>query len=86
MAERAFLCREDSHNMRILREPFLVRILLIRVNREAQDVSLHTHAWRPSKALSDLSKFSLSPLASFHQLLIPSRHFGRLIHVRLMVK
>ena len=86
MAERAFLCREDSINTHILQEPFLVRILLIRVNRGTQDVSLYTHAWKPSKALSDLSKFSLSPLASFRQLLIPSRHSGRLIHVRLMVK
>ena len=55
-------------NMRILQDHFLVRIILIRVNREAQDISLYTHSWRLSKAMLDTSKasFSLSDSLSSH--------------------
>ena len=52
-------------NAHILRDPLFIGILLIRVNCGAQDVSLCTHAWRPSKALSDPSKVSLSSSASY---------------------
>ena len=49
--------------MRILRDPFLIGILLIRVNRRAQDVSLYTHAWRPSKAMLNPSKVPVNFLS-----------------------
>ena len=62
----SFLVGMILSNTRIVQDLFLVGILLIKVNRGVQDVSLYTHAWGPSKALSDLSKVSLSPLASFH--------------------
>ena len=71
-------------NARILQDPFLVGIPLIRVIRGAQDVSLYIHAWRPSKATSDLSKVYLSPSASFRQLLILSMHSGCLVQESLI--
>ena len=43
MAEGYFLIGKILINMRILQDPFLVRILLIKVNHGAQDVSLYTH-------------------------------------------
>lgn len=43
MAEGSFLVGKILINMRILQDPFLVRILLIKVNHGAQDVSLYTH-------------------------------------------
>ena len=70
----SFLIGKISINTRILRDPFLVGIPLIRVNHGVQDVSLYTHAWRPSKAMLDSSKVYLSSSASFRQLLIPSMH------------
>ena len=51
-------------NARILWDSFLVEILLIRVISGAQDVSIYTHSWSPSKAMLDPSRASLSPLAS----------------------
>ena len=78
-----FLVGKIFINTCILWDPFLVGIPLIRVSREAQDVSLYIHTWRPSKAMSDPSKVYLSPLASFHQLFIPSMHSSRLIQVLL---
>ena len=59
---------ENLLNLRILRNPFLVGVFLIRVKRRAQDVSLYTHAWRSSKATLDPSKVYVPPLASLHQL------------------
>jgi len=50
--------------MRILQDPFLIGILLIRVNSGVQDVSLYTHSWRESKATLDLSKASFFLSAS----------------------
>ena len=35
--------------------PFLIGVYLIRGKRGAQDISLYTHAWRPSKATSGSS-------------------------------
>ena len=66
-------------NARILWDPFLLRIPLIRVSCGAQDVSLYVHAWGPSKAMGDLSKVYLSPSPSFRQTFSPSMHFGHLI-------
>ena len=51
---------------------------MIRVNRGAQDVSLYTHSWRPSKAMLDPSQVSFSLSTSFCQLFISSRRFGHL--------
>ena len=62
----SFLVRKILINACILQDPFLVEILLIRVNRGVQDVFLYAYAWRPSKALSDPLKVSLSPSSSFH--------------------
>ena len=81
-----FLVGKILINTHILRDPFLIGILLIRVNRGEQDVSLYTHVWRPSNAMLDLSKVSLSPLASFCQLLISSRRSSRLIQVSLILR
>ena len=72
----SFLIGKIFINTRILQDPFLVRILLIRVNRGVQDVSLYIHSWRPSKAMLDLSQVSFSPSTSFHQLPILLRRFG----------
>ena len=84
--EGFFLVEKIFITTHILRDPFLVGIPLIRVSREAQDVSLYIHAWRPSKAMSDSSRIYLSPLASFHQLLILSMHSGHLIQVSLILR
>ncbi|KAK9984541.1 hypothetical protein SO802_034066 [Lithocarpus litseifolius] len=73
-------------NSRILRNPFLVGLPSIMVNRRAQDISLCTNAWRPSKAMSDSSKVCLSPPASFRQLLIPSSYSSRLVQVFVDLK
>ena len=40
--------------------------------------------WRPSKAILDLSKVYLSPLASFRQVFILSMHSNRFIQVLLI--
>ena len=76
-----FLVGKIFITTRILRDPFLVGIPLIRVSRGAQDVSLYIHAWRPSKAMSNSSNVYLSPSTSFRQLLFLSMHSGRLIQV-----
>ena len=36
-------------NVRILQDPFLIMVFFIRVNHEAQDISLHIYSWGPSK-------------------------------------
>ena len=69
---RSFLVGENFFNSRILRNPFLVGVFLIRVKRRAQDISSYTHAWRPSKTTLDLSNVYVSPSASPHQLAILS--------------
>ena len=38
---------------------------MIRVNCGAQDVSLYTHSWRPSKAMLDQSQVFFSSSASY---------------------
>ena len=38
-----------SPHERILRNPFLVGVLLINTECGTQDISLHVHAWRPSQ-------------------------------------
>ena len=50
--------------MHILRDLFLIRILLSRVYCGVQGVSLYTHSWRLSMATLDPSKAYLSPPAS----------------------
>ena len=60
----SFLVGKILINMRILQDPFLIGILLIRVNSEVQDVSLYTHSWRESKATLDSSKASFFLSAS----------------------
>ena len=45
---------------------------MIRVKCGTQDISLYTHAWRPSKATSDSSKIYVSHLASPQQLVVSS--------------
>ena len=37
-----------SPHERILWNPFLVRVLLISIECEAQNISLYMHAWRPN--------------------------------------
>ena len=78
---RSFLLGEIFFNSRILRDLFLIRLPLIRVNRGVQDIFLYTCAWRPSKTMSDSSKVCSLPTTSFHQLLIPSICFNRLIQM-----
>ena len=43
---------------------------MIRVNRGAQDVSLYTHSWRPSKAMLDPSQVSFSTSVSYLGILV----------------
>ena len=62
---RPFLVGKIFMNACILQDPFLVGIPLIRVNRGVQDVSLYTHVWSPSKAMSDPSEVYLSISDSF---------------------
>ena len=75
---RSFLVGKILINTRILLDPFLVRILSIKVNHGAQDVSLYVYLWGPSKAMLDPSQVSFSPSASFRQHPILPRCFGRL--------
>ena len=49
LQERTSLICVSSKN------PFLIGVFLIRGKRGAQDISLYTHAWRPSKATSGSS-------------------------------
>ena len=60
----SFLVGKILINTCILQDPFLIGILLIRVNHGVQDISLYTHSWRASKATLDSSKASFSPSAS----------------------
>ena len=52
---RSFLVGKILINTRILRDPFLIGIPVIKVNHGVQDISLHRHSWRPSKAMLDPS-------------------------------
>ena len=45
----SFLVGKILVNVRILWDPFLIRVFFIRVNHEAQDISLHIYSWAPSK-------------------------------------
>ena len=83
---RSFLVGEILFNSHILRNSFLVGLLFIRVIRGAQDISLYTYVWRPSKAISDSSKVCLSPSASFQQLLIPFTYSSRLVQMFVDLK
>ena len=66
-----FLVGKIFINARILQNPFNVGIASIRVNRGAQDVSLYTYSWSPSKnhARSIKSAFTLVSflLSAFYQ-------------------
>ena len=83
---RSFLVGEIFFNLHILQNPFLIGVFLIRVYCGAQDISLYTYVWRPSKAMSDSSKVRLSPSASFRQLLIPSIYSSCLVQVFVDLK
>ena len=55
-------------NACILQDPFLIRIISIRVNREVQDISLCTYLWSPSKKpCSSRQEPPLLPSASSRQ-------------------
>ena len=56
----SFLIGENLFNPCIFRNSFLIRVFLIRGKRGAQDISLYTHAWRPSKATSNSSEIHIS--------------------------
>ena len=60
---RSFLVGEIFFNLHILQNPLLIGVFLIRVYCGAQDISLYTYVWRPSKAISDSSKVYLSSSA-----------------------
>ena len=45
----SFLVGKILVNVRILWDPFLIRVFFIRVNREVQDISLCIYSWGPSK-------------------------------------
>ena len=63
---RSFLVGKILFNTHILRDPFLVEIPLIRINRTMQGISLHRYSWRPRQATLDSSAFSpRRSLASF---------------------
>ena len=83
---RSFLVGDIFFNFAYLIGSFPYGTPLIRVNRGAQDISLYTHTWRPSKAMSDSSKVRLSPSASFRQLLIPSIYSSCLVQVFVDLK
>ena len=55
---RSFLVGKILSNARILRDPFLEEIPLIRVNRVMQGIFLHRYSWRPRQAMLGLSAFS----------------------------
>ena len=66
----SFLIGENLFNLCIFRNPFLVGVFLIRGKHGAQDISLYTHAWRPSKATLDSSKIHISPSTYSLQLIL----------------
>ena len=55
---RSFLVGKILINTCILRDPCLVEIPLIRVNRVMQGISLHRYSWRRRQATLDPSAFS----------------------------
>ena len=66
----SFLIGENLFNPCIFRNPFPVGVFLIRGKRGAQDIFLYTHAWRPSKAMSDSSEIHISPSVYSFQLTV----------------
>ena len=84
----SFLIGENLFNPCIFRNPFLVGVFLIRGKHEAQDISLYTHAWRPSKATSDSPKIHISPSTYSLQLilfsLLSSAYYLQLIAFSLL--
>ena len=84
----SFLIGESLFNLCIFWNPFLVGVFLIRGKHGAQDISLYTHAWRPSKATSDSSKIHISPSTYSLQLilfsLLSSAYYFQLIVFRLL--
>ena len=65
-------------NVRILQDPFLIRVFFIRVNHEAQDISLHIYSWAPSKNHVGTVKRPFY----YRQLSITSRWSGRQVESR----
>ena len=57
----SFLIGENLFNPCIFWNPFLIGVFLIRGKRGAQDISLYTYVWRPSKVTSGSST---SPITS----------------------
>ena len=66
----SFLIGENLFNPCIFRNPFLVGVFLIRGKHGAQNISLYTHAWRPSKAMLDSSEIHISPSTYSLQLIL----------------
>ena len=66
----SFLIGENLFNLCIFRNPFLVGVFLIRGKHGAQNISLYTHAWRPSKAMLDSSEIHISPSTYSLQLIL----------------
>ena len=69
-SKSSFLIGENLFNPCIFRNPFLIGIFLIRGKRGVQDISLYTHAWRPSKATSDSLEIHISPSTYSLQLIL----------------
>ena len=84
----SFLIGENLFNLCIFRNPFLLGVFLIRGKHGAQDISLYTHVWRPSKATSDSSKIHISPSTYSLQLilfsLLSSAYYLQLIFFNLL--
>ena len=59
----SFLLGENLFNPCIFRNPFLIGVFLIRGKRGAQNISLYTHTWRPSKAPSNSLEIHIFPSA-----------------------
>ena len=66
----SFLIGENLFNPCIFQNPFLIGVFLIRGKRGAQNISLYTHTWRPSKAPSDSLEIHISPSAYSLQLIL----------------
>ena len=63
MCSRWYLIGEILFNLCILWNPFLVGVFLFMVKHGVQDVSLYTHAWRPSKGHVRLVKSLCIPFS-----------------------
>ena len=78
---RCFLVREKLFIPRILRNPFLVGVFLIRVKCGAQDISLYTYACEPRKRHVGLVSFipSTYPSIKHHSSRLQPMHWWPLV-------